>query len=116
MSRSWRGWSAENPAGVAAAPDARCGAHAYRWKVRVMTQLFRNHAHWGTFLAEVRDGRVVGVRPFERDPDPSPLLDAIPASVHAATRIDRPMVRQGWLAHGPGHGEGRGGGAVGARS
>src|SRR5690242_7292777 len=71
-------------------------------------QLFRNHAHWGAFLAEVRDGRVVDVRPFERDPDPSPLLDAIPAAVHAATRIDRPMVREGWLAHGPGRGKGRG--------
>jgi biotin/methionine sulfoxide reductase len=71
-------------------------------------RVVRHHAHWGAFLAEVEAGRVVGVRPFERDPDPSPLLDAIPAAVHAATRIDRPMVRQGWLAHGPGRGEGRG--------
>jgi len=71
-------------------------------------QLVRNHAHWGAFLAEVRDGRVVGVRPFEHDPDPSPLLNAIPAAVHSATRIGRPMVRQGWLAQGPGHREGRG--------
>ena len=71
-------------------------------------QLFRNHSHWGAFLAEVEDGRVVGVRPFERDPDPSPLLDAIPAAVHSATRIDRPMVRQGWLSHGPGRCDVRG--------
>src|SRR5215472_12336165 len=71
-------------------------------------QLVRNHAHWGAFLAEVRDGRVVGVRPFEHDPDPSALLNAIPAAVHSATRIGRPMVRQGWLAQGPGHREGRG--------
>jgi biotin/methionine sulfoxide reductase len=76
-------------------------------KVRGMT-LVRNHSHWGAFLAEVENGRVVGVRPFERDPDPSPLLDAIPAGVHSSTRIDRPMVRQGWLAHGPGRSDARG--------
>ena len=71
-------------------------------------RLVRNHSHWGAVLAEVRDGRVVGVRPFEHDPAPSPLIDAIPAAVHSATRIDQPMVRQGWLANGPGCGEGRG--------
>jgi biotin/methionine sulfoxide reductase len=71
-------------------------------------QLVHNHSHWGAFLAEVKDGRVVGVRPFERDPDPSPLLDAIPAAVHGESRITRPMVREGWLTHGPGRGEGRG--------
>jgi hypothetical protein len=76
-------------------------------KVRGMT-LVRNHSHWGAFLAEVENGRVVGVRPFERDPDPSPLLDAIPAGVHSSTRIDRPMVRQGWLARGPGRSDARG--------
>ncbi len=70
--------------------------------------LVHNHAHWGAFLAEVEDGRVIGVRPFERDPDPSPLLDAIPAAVHSSTRIEQAMVRQGWLAHGPGRGDGRG--------
>src|ERR1700722_17835778 len=72
------------------------------------TTLVPHHSHWGAFRAEVTDGRIVGVRPFERDPDPSPLLDAIPDAVYSATRIDQPMVRAGWLAHGPGHGEGRG--------
>src|SRR5690349_17522280 len=72
------------------------------------TTLVRNHSHWGAFLAEVKNGRVVGVRPFEHDPDPSPLIEAIPAAVHSPTRIARPMVRQGWLAQGPAHGEGRG--------
>ena len=73
-----------------------------------MTKLVRNHSHWGAFLAEVEDGRVVGVRPFERDPDPSPLIEAIPAAVHSQTRIAQPFVREGWLKAGPGHGEGRG--------
>ena len=73
-----------------------------------MTKLVRNHAHWGSFLAEVEDGRIVGVRPFERDPDPSPLIEAVPAEVHSQIRIRQPMVRKGWLAHGPGNGGGRG--------
>ena len=46
----------------------------------------------------MEDGRVVGVRPFEHDPDPSDLIEAIPASVHSSTRIAAPMVREGWLA------------------
>jgi biotin/methionine sulfoxide reductase len=71
-------------------------------------KLVRNHSHWGAFLAEVEDGRVVGVRPFERDPDPSPLIEAIPAAVHSRTRVAQPCVREGWLKAGPGHGEGRG--------
>ncbi|AMN39355.1 molybdopterin guanine dinucleotide-containing S/N-oxide reductase [Rhodoplanes sp. Z2-YC6860] len=70
--------------------------------------LVRHHSHWGAFLAEVEDGRIVGVRPFERDPDPSTLIDAIPQSVHSKSRIAQPMVREGWLKHGRGHGEGRG--------
>src|SRR5262245_12605902 len=73
-----------------------------------MTKLIRNHAHWGAFLAEVEDGRVVGVRPFEHDPDPSPMIQAVPAAVHSPVRVAQPMVREGWLKHGRGHGEGRG--------
>ena len=64
------------------------------------TTFVRNHSHWGAFLAEVEGGRVVGVRPFEHDPDPSPLIKAIPAAVHSPTRIAQPMVREGWLERG----------------
>jgi biotin/methionine sulfoxide reductase len=71
-------------------------------------RLVPNHSHWGTFLAEVEDGRFVGVRPFARDPDPSPLIEAMPAAVYSQTRIAQPMVREGYLAHGPGSGAGRG--------
>ena len=67
----------------------------------------RNHSHWGAFFAKVEDGRVVGVRPFERDPDPSALIEAIPASVHSPTRISAPMVREGWPGAGTGAGRGR---------
>src|SRR6185295_16968548 len=71
-------------------------------------KLVPHHSHWGAFYAEVEEGRIVGVKPFAADPDPSPLIEAIPASVHSATRIAQPMVREGYLARGPGRGEGRG--------
>ena len=45
------------------------------------TKLFRNSSHWGAFLAEEEKGRVTAVRPFEEDPDPSPMLEAIPVLV-----------------------------------
>jgi biotin/methionine sulfoxide reductase len=70
--------------------------------------LVRNHSHWGAFFAEVEGGRIVGVRPFEKDPDPSHLINAIPDAVHSKSRIAQPMVREGWLKHGPGRSEGRG--------
>src|ERR1700739_1143359 len=69
--------------------------------------LVPHHSHWGAFLAEVRDGRFVGVRPFPRDPDPSPLIEAMPAAVYSPTRIAAPMVREGYLAGGPRTGRGR---------
>ena len=70
--------------------------------------LVRNHSHWGAFLAEVEDGRIVGVRPFERDPDPSPIIEALPDAVHSKMRIAQPFVREGWLKGGPNSGQGRG--------
>lgn len=59
-------------------------------------------SHWGTFTAEVEDGRLVGVRPFASDPDPSPLIASMPEAVYCESRVEQPMVRQGWLEHGPG--------------
>src|ERR1700716_3565709 len=67
-------------------------------------KLVPNHSHWGAFLAEVKDGRFIGVQPFARDPDPSPLIEAMPAAVYSATRIAQPMVREGF----PNNREGRG--------
>ncbi|MBO21121.1 MAG: Asp-tRNA(Asn)/Glu-tRNA(Gln) amidotransferase GatCAB subunit C [Rhodospirillaceae bacterium] len=63
----------------------------------------RSHSsHWGAFTAEVDDGRIVGVRPFQKDPDPSPLIESIPDAVYDESRVARPMIRQSWLDHGPG--------------
>jgi biotin/methionine sulfoxide reductase len=70
--------------------------------------LVPHHSHWGAFSAVVEAGRVVGAEPFALDPDPSPLLEAIPAAVYSPTRIAQPMVRAGWLEGGRGGGAGRG--------
>ena len=67
-----------------------------------------HHSHFGAFTAIVENGRVVGAEPFALDPDPSPLIDAIPEAVYSPTRIATPMVREGWLAGGGGNGAGRG--------
>lgn len=63
-----------------------------------MTILRPHSSHWGAFSAEVEDGRIVGVRPFARDPDPPALISQTPDLVHAPCRIDRPYARKGWLA------------------
>src|SRR5258708_11071821 len=64
-------------------------------------------SHWGAFSVLVRDSGVEIV-PHPRDPNPSPLLGNIPASVSHRARIARPMVRRGWLEGGPGADRGRG--------
>jgi biotin/methionine sulfoxide reductase len=60
-------------------------------------RLVRNLAHWGAFTAVVEDGRLVQCLPFERDPHPSPMLEAIVPMVYSSERIARPLVRQGWI-------------------
>jgi len=53
--------------------------------------------HWGAGAVEVKDGRVVAVRPFSRDPQPSPILDGMADALYAPTRVAKPSVRKGWL-------------------
>src|SRR5215469_12278678 len=63
-------------------------------------KLVPHHSHWGAFNAVVEGGKVVGAVPFDFDPDPSPLIEAIPEAVHSPTRAACPMVRAGWLENG----------------
>ena len=71
-------------------------------------RLVPHHSHWGAFNAVVEDGKIIGAVPFDFDPDPSPLIEAIPDAVHSPTRVARPMVRAGWLENGRASGAGRG--------
>ncbi|MBM3569095.1 MAG: Asp-tRNA(Asn)/Glu-tRNA(Gln) amidotransferase GatCAB subunit C [Alphaproteobacteria bacterium] len=59
-------------------------------------------SHWGAFDAEVRNGRVVALRPAAEDPQPSPLVQSQLDALYADNRVSRPMVRAGWLEAGPG--------------
>ncbi len=63
---------------------------------------FPTGSHWGIYTVEVENGRVVNAKPFDRDPHPSRIIEAIPSATHAECRINRPMVRKGWLERGPG--------------
>ncbi|HEX4328520.1 MAG TPA: hypothetical protein VH105_16995, partial [Burkholderiales bacterium] len=63
------------------------------------TQRFSSLAHWGAFTAVVEDGRFVRAEPFERDPAPSAMLEAMPAMVYSDKRVMRPAVRREWLLH-----------------
>ncbi|MGE0503614.1 MAG: molybdopterin-dependent oxidoreductase [Rhizobiaceae bacterium] len=58
-------------------------------------------SHWGTYYAEVTDGRLTGVSPFEHDPEPSPLIGGMVDAVYSSRRVARPAIREGWLKHGP---------------
>ncbi|MEA2515123.1 MAG: biotin/methionine sulfoxide reductase [Thermomicrobiales bacterium] len=83
--------------------------HAQRGERSEMVLDLRPHtSHWGAFDAVVENGAVVGVRPFARDADPSPILENIPGSLRHQTRIAQPMIRAGWLDRGPGPDERRG--------
>ncbi|MDT5178562.1 MAG: biotin/methionine sulfoxide reductase, partial [Mycobacterium sp.] len=58
--------------------------------------------HWGAFTADVRDGDIASVRPFDGDSNPSPLLGNLAGSIRHRSRITTPAVRRGWLDDGPG--------------
>jgi biotin/methionine sulfoxide reductase len=60
----------------------------------------RTASHWGAFWVQVKDGRAVGVRPFEKDEHPSPLAQSQVAAVYDKSRVDRPYVRKGFLERG----------------
>jgi biotin/methionine sulfoxide reductase len=67
-----------------------------------------SRAHWGVFEPIVENGRLVAVRPFAKDPNPSRIIQSIPDAVVHRSRVARPAVREGWLKH-----RGNGGGTRG---
>lgn len=71
------------------------------------TRLLPHSSHWGVFSAGWRDGRLV-VEPDPRDPDPNLILQNFPEALRHRARVAEPMVRRGWLEHGPGASDRRG--------
>ncbi|MEP5732328.1 MAG: molybdopterin guanine dinucleotide-containing S/N-oxide reductase [Sulfitobacter sp.] len=68
----------------------------------VKKQSFLTTNHWGTYRAQVTDGKIVEMRAFEEDPDPSTIGQGIVDALDAPSRITAPMVRESWLQKGPG--------------
>ncbi|WP_299303215.1 molybdopterin-dependent oxidoreductase [uncultured Litoreibacter sp.] len=58
--------------------------------------------HWGTYRAVVEDGKLVEMRAFEEDKDPSSIGQGIVDALNAPSRITSPMVRESWLRDVPG--------------
>lgn len=58
--------------------------------------------HWGNYLVEVRDGALQDVHARGDDPVPSPIGLGMPRAHRSEARLLAPMVRKGWLDHGPG--------------
>ncbi|CAH2603280.1 trimethylamine N-oxide reductase 1 [Rhodovastum atsumiense] len=61
-----------------------------------------NASHWGAFKATIKDGRFVAIKPWEKDPHPTHMLDGVLDITYSPTRIKYPMVRRAWLEKGPG--------------
>ncbi|HKF64776.1 MAG TPA: molybdopterin guanine dinucleotide-containing S/N-oxide reductase [Dongiaceae bacterium] len=57
-------------------------------------------SHWGAIEAHVEDGRLTAVKPFAKDSNPSPIINSLAGAVYHRSRIERPMVRAGYLADG----------------
>ena len=57
-------------------------------------------AHWGTYYAEVENGKLTGLRDYEKDPSPSIIGQGILEALDDKVRVRRPMVRKGFLENG----------------
>ncbi|MFT6228830.1 MAG: biotin/methionine sulfoxide reductase [Paracoccaceae bacterium] len=65
--------------------------------------------HWGTYRAEVRDGRLTALHDWEGDPDPSAIGQNWLDALDHPTRVRRPAIRASFLKLGhKAGGQGRG--------
>ena len=53
--------------------------------------------HWGSYYAEIEDEKLVGIRPYENDRDPSKIANGIINSVDDELRIRVPHIRKVYL-------------------
>lgn len=54
-------------------------------------------SHWGAFRARVYNGKVVEIKPLERDKYPSDMINGIKGVIYNPSRVRYPMVRLDWL-------------------
>ena len=62
------------------------------WKNMSLTS-----AHWGTYHAHVKNGRLTGLSHFAEDSDPTEIGKGIVDVIDDDTRILGPMIRKSWL-------------------
>ncbi|MEJ2762423.1 trimethylamine-N-oxide reductase TorA [Photobacterium sp. MCCC 1A19761] len=54
-------------------------------------------SHWGAFRARIYNGKVVEIKPLERDKYPSDMINGILGVIYNPSRVRYPMVRLDWL-------------------
>lgn len=54
-------------------------------------------SHWGALRARIANGQIAEVKAFERDQNPTDMLNGIRGLVHNPSRVRYPMVRLDWL-------------------
>ena len=58
--------------------------------------------HFGAYLARTDGTRLLGLDPHPDDPQPSPIGGSVADALTSPARLTVPLVRRGWLEHGPG--------------
>ena len=53
--------------------------------------------HWGSYYAEIEDEKIVAMRPYEKDKDPSTIANGIVNTIDDELRIRVPHIRKGYL-------------------
>jgi biotin/methionine sulfoxide reductase len=53
--------------------------------------------HWGPFEALVENGRLIETRPLAGSGANERMIGALPEALYSPLRINRPMIRKGWL-------------------
>lgn len=61
-----------------------------------MTRTVRTLAHWGAYQLDIDGEAVTAVHPWPDDPDPSPVGEVL-RETRGPERVERPMIRRGWL-------------------
>lgn len=62
------------------------------------SELIPTSTHWGNYLVERRDGRIVAVHPYAADATPTSIGQSLINAQDANCRVLKPMIRKSYLA------------------
>ena len=54
-------------------------------------------SHWGSYYAEIENNKLIGMRPYEEDKDPSMIANGLIDAIDDDLRIKVPHIRKGYL-------------------